>query len=86
MSTLLLASAYFSVQDVYKIYYDARLQAKRNTLINNLALALAIVLRLALIGAGAAAGVVCRAVSYRQRAALPDASVAVSSRLTAGAV
>ncbi|MEX0631913.1 oligosaccharide flippase family protein [Serratia ureilytica] len=36
MTLLLLVSAYFSIQDVYKIYYDARLQSKRNTLINNL--------------------------------------------------
>lgn len=35
MTLLLLVSAYFSIQDVYKIYYDARLQSKRNTLINN---------------------------------------------------
>ncbi|MBU3894306.1 Polysaccharide biosynthesis protein [Serratia rubidaea] len=69
MSTLLLASAYFSVQDVYKIYYDARLQAKRNTLINNLALALAIVLRLALIGA--ALPLVWFAVPYLIASALP---------------
>lgn len=69
MSTLLLASAYFSVQDVYKIYYDARLQAKRNTLINNLALTLAIVLRLALIGA--ALPLVWFAVPYLIASALP---------------
>ena len=51
MTLLLLVSAYFSIQDVYKIYYDARLQSKRNTLINNLALLLSIGLRLALVSA-----------------------------------
>lgn len=49
MTLLLLASAYFSVQDIYKIYYDARLCSKRNTIINNLALILSIILRLALV-------------------------------------
>ncbi|HFK7186319.1 TPA: flippase [Serratia odorifera] len=51
MTLLLLVSAYFSVQDVYKIYYDARLRSKRNTLINNLALLLSIGMRLALVSA-----------------------------------
>ncbi|MBH3300345.1 flippase [Serratia marcescens] len=48
---LMLASAYFSVQDVYKIYYDATLKSKRNTLINNSVLLLSIALRLMLVHA-----------------------------------
>ncbi|KAA8996985.1 flippase [Affinibrenneria salicis] len=51
MMALMLVSAWFSVQDVYKIYYDALLKSKLNTLINNLALLLAILLRLALVRA-----------------------------------
>lgn len=51
MMALMLASAYFSIQDVYKIYYDALLKSKLNTLINNLALLLSIILRLALVHA-----------------------------------
>jgi O-antigen/teichoic acid export membrane protein len=51
MTLILLVSTYFSVQDVYKIYYDARLQSKRNTLINNLALLLSIFCRLGLVSA-----------------------------------
>ena len=51
MMALMLASAYFSVQDVYKIYYDALLKSKLNTLINNVALLLSIVVRLALVHA-----------------------------------
>ncbi len=51
MTLLLLVSAYFSIQDVYKIYYDARLRSKRNTWINNLALLLSILCRLGLVSA-----------------------------------
>ncbi|MCP1106072.1 flippase [Serratia nevei] len=49
MMLLMLISAYFSVQDVYKIYYDALLKSKLNTLINNVALLLSIVMRLGLV-------------------------------------
>ncbi|CAI0696180.1 colanic acid exporter [Serratia entomophila] len=51
MLVLMLASAYFSVQDVYKIYYDATLKSKRNTIINNAVLILSILLRLGLVHA-----------------------------------
>lgn len=51
MLLLMLASAYFSVQDVYKIYYDATLKSKRNTIINNAVLVLSILLRLGLVHA-----------------------------------
>ena len=69
MTLLLLVSAYFSIQDVYKIYYDARLQSKRNTLINNLALLLSIGLRLALVSA--ALPLVWFAVPYILSSAVP---------------
>lgn len=49
MMLLMLISAYFSVQDVYKIYYDALLKSKLNTLINNVALLLSIVMRLGMV-------------------------------------
>lgn len=51
MTLMLLVSAYFSIQDVYKIYYDARLQSKRNTVVNNLTLVLSILCRLGLVSA-----------------------------------
>ncbi|MHA7846457.1 flippase [Serratia sp. D1N4] len=69
MTLLLLVSAYFSIQDVYKIYYDARLQSKRNTLINNLALLLSIAVRLLLVSA--ALPLVWFAVPYILSSALP---------------
>ncbi|AHG22099.1 polysaccharide biosynthesis protein [Chania multitudinisentens RB-25] len=69
MTLLLLVSAYFSIQDVYKIYYDARLQSKRNTLINNLALLLSILLRLGLVSA--ALSPVWFAVPYILSSAVP---------------
>ncbi len=49
MMALMLVSAYFSVQDVYKIYYDALLKSKLNTMINNVALLLSIIMRLVLV-------------------------------------
>lgn len=73
MTLLLLVSAYFSIQDVYKIYYDARLQSKRNTLINNGAAAV----DRAAAGTGerrAAAGVVRGALHPQQRRTLRRAS------------
>ncbi|MBV6693116.1 flippase [Serratia quinivorans] len=49
MMLVLLGSAYFSIQDVYKIYYDACLQSKLNTLINNIALLISIIVRVTLV-------------------------------------
>ncbi|MCT6557334.1 oligosaccharide flippase family protein, partial [Staphylococcus aureus] len=88
MTLLLLVSAYFSIQDVYKIYYDARLQSKRNTLINNLALLLSIGLRLALVSAAlplvwfAVPYILSSAVPYLARLWLFRGEAAASPRVT----
>ncbi|MDQ9475120.1 flippase, partial [Serratia marcescens] len=88
MTLLLLVSAYFSIQDVYKIYYDARLQSKRNTLINNLALLLSIGLRLALVSAAlplvwfAVPYILSSAVPYLVRLWLFRGEAAASPRVT----
>ncbi|MVZ10097.1 oligosaccharide flippase family protein, partial [Enterobacteriaceae bacterium 8376wG6] len=88
MTLLLLISAYFSIQDVYKIYYDARLQSKRNTLINNLALLLSIGLRLALVSAAlplvwfAVPYILSSAVPYLVRLWLFRGEAAASPRVT----
>lgn len=49
MLVLVLISSYFQIQDVFKIYYDATLNSKRNALINNGVLVLAIIMRVAMV-------------------------------------
>ncbi|PLR37325.1 flippase [Chimaeribacter californicus] len=49
MLVLVLISSYFQIQDVFKIYYDATLNSKRNTFINNGVLLLAILVRVAMV-------------------------------------
>ncbi|USQ48075.1 hypothetical protein NFX37_17065 [Serratia marcescens] len=73
---------------MYKIYYDARLQSKRNTLIDNLALLLSIGLRLALVSAAlplvwfAVPYILSSAVPYLVRLWLFRGEAAASPRVT----
>ncbi|WP_114193405.1 oligosaccharide flippase family protein [Edaphovirga cremea] len=51
MLVLVLASSWFSIQDVYRIYYDATLRSKKNTFINNAGMMLSMLLRVVLVKA-----------------------------------
>lgn len=51
MLVLVLVSSWFSIQDVYRIYYDATLHSKKNTFINNAGMMLSMLLRVVLVKA-----------------------------------